>query len=333
MPSPEPGGSMRRREFITVLGGATVAWPVIARGQKAIPVVGFLHPGAPDISPFRLEDFHRGLSDAGIIAGRDVTIEYRWAEGRYERLPALAADLVRRKVAVIAAIGPATPVAKAATTTIPIVFLHGVDPVQMGLVDTLNRPGGNITGVTTIGNELAVKRLELLHALMPNAKAVATLVNPTNHSTKLQIANLQTAASALGVQLHVLEATTDADLEIAFTRLSELRPIGLVIDNDGFFLGRTERLAALSARNALPSVFQYRAFVAAGGLMSYGPNILESLRMTTSYIGRVLKGEKPGELPVVQPTGVELMINLKTAKALGITVPLSLLGRADAVIE
>jgi len=323
---------MRRRAFISLLGGAT-AWPVIARGQKSMLVVGFLHPGAPDISPFRLEDFHRGLSDAGIVTGRDVTIEYRWAEGRYERLPALAADLVRRKVAVIAAIGPASPVAKAATRTIPIVFLHGVDPVQMGLVDTLNRPGGNITGVTSIGNELAVKRLELLHALMPDAKAVATLVNPTNQSTKLQVMNLQTAASAIGVQLHVLEATTDADLEVAFTRLSELRPIGLVIDNDAFFLGRAERLAALTARAAVPSIFQYRAFVAAGGLMSYGPSIRESLRMMTSYISRVLKGEKPAELPVVQPTGVELMINLKTAKMLGLTVPTALLVRADEVIE
>ena len=322
-----------RREFITLLGGAAVAGPVIAHGQKAMPVVGFLHFGAPDISPFRLEDFHRGLSDAGIVVGRDVTIEYRWAEGRYERLPALAADLVRRNVAVIAAIGPATPVAKAATTTIPIVFLHGVDPVQMGLVDTLNRPVGNITGVTTIGNELAVKRLELLHALMPDAKAVATLVNPTNNSTKLQITNLQTTASAIGVQLHVLEATTDTDLEAAFTRLSELRPIGLVIDNDAFFLGRTERLAALTARGLLPSIFQYRAFVAAGGLMSYGPSILESLRMMTSYISRVLKGEKPAELPVAQPTGVELIINLKTAKMFGLTVPTALLLRADEVIE
>jgi ABC-type uncharacterized transport system substrate-binding protein len=323
---------VNRRGFITLLGGAA-AWPVIARGQKSMLVVGFLHPGAPNISPFRLEDFHRSLSDAGIVTGRDVTIEYRWAEGRYERLPALAADLVRRKVAVIAAIGPASPVAKAATTTIPIVFLHGVDPVQTGLVDTLNRPGGNITGVTSIGNELVVKRLELLHALMPYAKAVATLVNPTNQSTKLQVMNLQTAASAIGVQLHVLEATTDADLEVAFTRLSELRPIGLVIDNDAFFLGRAERLAALTARGAVPSIFQYRAFVAAGGLMSYGPSILESLRMMTSYISRVLKGEKPADLPVVQPTGVELMINLKTAKMLGLTVPTALLVRADEVIE
>jgi ABC-type uncharacterized transport system substrate-binding protein len=323
---------VNRRGFITLLGGAA-AWPVIARGQKSMLVVGFLHPGAPNISPFRLEDFHRSLSDAGIVTGRDVTIEYRWAEGRYERLPALAADLVRRKVAVIAAIGPASPVAKAATTTIPIVFLHGVDPVQTGLVDTLNRPGGNITGVTSIGNELVVKRLELLHALMPYAKAVATLVNPTNQSTKLQVMNLQTAASAIGVQLHVLEATTDADLEVAFTRLSELRPIGLVIDNDAFFLGRAERLAALTARGAVPSIFQYRAFVAAGGLMSYGPSILESLRMMTSYISRVLKGEKPADLPVVQPTGVELMINLKTAKMLGLTVPIALLLRADEVIE
>jgi ABC-type uncharacterized transport system substrate-binding protein len=323
---------VNRRGFITLLGGAA-AWPVIARGQKSMLVVGFLHPGAPNISPFRLEDFHRSLSDAGIVTGRDVTIEYRWAEGRYERLPALAADLVRRKVAVIAAIGPASPVAKAATTTIPIVFLHGVDPVQTGLVDTLNRPGGNITGVTSIGNELVVKRLELLHALMPYAKAVATLVNPTNQSTKLQVMNLQTAASAIGVQLHVLEATTDADLEVACTRLSELRPIGLVIDNDAFFLGRAERLAALTARGAVPSIFQYRAFVAAGGLMSYGPSILESLRMMTSYISRVLKGEKPADLPVVQPTGVELMINLKTAKMLGLTVPTALLVRADEVIE
>jgi len=192
---------MKRRDFMTLLGGAAVGWPLSAGAQQsAQPVIGFLHFGAPDISPFRLEDFHRGLSDAGIVAGRDVTIEYRWAEGRYERLPALAADLVRRKVAVIAAIGPATPVAKAATTTIPIVFLHGVDPVQMGLVDTLNRPGGNITGVTSIGNELAAKRLELLHAFMPDAKAVATLVNPTNQSTKLQVMNLQSTIPAPAAQ-------------------------------------------------------------------------------------------------------------------------------------
>ena len=254
MCDPEPGGGHEAAGIFSVfLVARPSLWPVIARGQKAMPVVGFLHPGAPDISAFRLEEFHRGLSDAGIVAGRDVTIEYRWAEGRYERLPALAADLVHRKVAVIAAIGPAAPVAKAATTTIPIVFLHGVDPVQMGLVNTLNRPGGNINGRHHDRQRAGGQAARTCR--YADAERQSSGYAGQSHQSLHQIANCKFAdrTSAIGVQLHVLEATTDADLEVAFTRVSELRPIGLVIDNDGFFLGRTERLAALTARGALPS--------------------------------------------------------------------------------
>ena len=266
---------------------------------------------------------------------KTVAIEYRWTEGRYDRLPELAADLVRRRVAVIVASGglPSPLAAKAATTTIPVVFAIGVDPVEVGLVASLNRPGGNLTGVTNLNTELVPKRLELLHVLLPSATVVAALVNPSNPNAEVQSRDLQAAARTLGLQMHVLHASTERDFDTAFTDLIRLRAGALVIGTDGFFPSRSEQLAALSARRAVPAIFQYPEFTAAGGLMSYGGSDTDMFRLAGGYAGRILKGEKPAELPVQQSSKVELIVNLKTAKALGLTVPLSLLGRADEVIE
>jgi putative ABC transport system substrate-binding protein len=319
-----------------LLGGAA-AWPLAAEAQQpAMPVIGFLSSASPDVYAIRLRAFHQGLRETGFIEGQNVAIEYRWAEGQNNRLPALAGELVHRQVAVIVSAGgtPSAVAAKAATATIPIVFGVGVDPVKVGLVGSLNRPGGNLTGVTNLNEELGPKRLELLHELLPRATIFAVLVDPTSPDLAKGFSrNLQAAAGALGLQLHVLQASTESDFDKVFATLVQLRAGGLVIMPDVFFNARSEKLAALTVRYAVPSVFLYREFAAAGGLMSYGGSETEYYRLVGTYAGRVLKGDKPADLPVQQSTKVELIINLRTAKALGLTIPLPLLGRADEVIE
>ena len=328
---------MRRREFFIVLGGALANWPLAARAQQpAMPVIGFLGSETPALWASRLQGFRQGLSEAGFAEGRNVTIEYRWAEGHTDRLPALVADLVRRQVTVIAATGGTAVAlaAKAANTKIPIVFNVATDPVALGLVASLNRPGGNLTGATSLSVQVGSKRLQLLRELLPTATVVALLVNPTNATlAETQSRDLQAAARTLGLQLHVLHASTEADFDTAFVKLVQLRASGLVIGTDLFFNTRSEQLAALTVRHAVPTVFQYREFVAAGGLMSYGGSIADPYRLVGVYTGRILKGEKPADLPIQQATKVELFINFKTAKALGLTVPKSLLSRAEEVVE
>jgi putative ABC transport system substrate-binding protein len=330
---------VKRREFITLIGGVAASpllRPLAARAQQPpMPVIGFLHSASPDSVAHQMRAFIQGLSEASYTDGQTVAIEYRWADGQYDRLPVLAADLVRRRVTVIATTGgnASALAAKAATATIPIVFFSGVDPVEAGLVASLNRPGGNITGVTSLGVELGPKRLELLHELLPTATVIAALGNPTNLSTETQIRNLRAAARTLGLELHELHASTEREIDAAFATLARLRARALVIAPDGYLNSRSEQLAALTLRHAVPTIYTYREFAAAGGLMSYGGSDTDSYRQVGVYAGRILKGEKPADLPVQQSTKVELIINLKTAKALGITVPLSLLGRADEVIE
>jgi putative tryptophan/tyrosine transport system substrate-binding protein len=324
---------VKRREFITLLGGAAT-WPLAARAQQQMPVIGFLNGASPDGYAPYLAAFLQGLKEAGYVEGRNVAIEYRWAEGQYDRLPALVGDLVHRQVSVIAATStPANLVAKAATSTIPIVFTTASDPVQIGLVASMSRPGGNVTGVTQLNVELGPKLLELAHELVPTATLVALLVNPSNPSAETLTRNLQAAALTLGLKLHVLRASTEAEIDDVFTAFLHQRAGVLVIGTDAFFNSRTERLAALTVRHSVPAIYQYGEFTAAGGLMSYGGSITDSYRLAGGYTGRILMGEKPADLPVQQATKVELIINLKTAKALGLTVPLSLLGRADEVIE
>jgi putative ABC transport system substrate-binding protein len=328
---------MRRREFITVLGGAAAAWPLTAFAQQSVmPVIGFFSSASHEVYAIRLRAFHQGLKDTGYVEGQNVAIEYRWADGQYDRLSALAAELVHRQVDVIVAGGgtPSAVAAKAATATIPIVFAVSVDPVKIGLVASLNRPGGNVTGITNLNVEVGPKRLELLRELMPTATVVALLVNPTSPSiAEGFLRALQPAARALGLELHVLNASTDRDFDRVFANVVQLRADALVISPDVFFNTRSERLAMLSLRHVVPAIYEYRPFVAAGGLIGYGSDEVEYYRLVGTYTGRVLKGEKPADLPVVQSTKVELLLNLKTAKALGITVPLPLLGRADEVVE
>ena len=328
---------MRRREFITLVGGAA-AWPLAARAQQAVrmPVIGFLGSESADLWALPLRALRQGLSETGYVEGRNAAIEYRWAEGRNDRLPVLAAELVRHQVNVIVAPGstPAALAAKRATAVIPIVFDTAVDPVEAGLVASLNRPGSNLTGVTTLGIELGPKRLEILHELVPTATTVAVLVNPTNPTlVEPTIKDLQTAARALGLQLHILHASTERDFDAVFATLAQLRVGALVIGADPFFTGRTEQLAAFALRHAMPAVYQSRPFAAAGGLISYGIGPVDLFYQVGVYAGRILKGEKPSDLPVQQVTRVELIINLKTAKTLGLTVPPSLVARADEVIE
>jgi putative tryptophan/tyrosine transport system substrate-binding protein len=325
-----------RREFITLLGGAA-AWPLAARGQQpAMPVIGLLSTESPDPLADRVRSFRQGLSEAGYVEGQNVLIEYRWADGHNDRLPELAADLVKRRVAVIAAPGSTLGAlsAKGATTTILIVFLTGADPVAAGLVHSLSRPGGNVTGITTLNVETVPKRLELLHELLPAATTMALLVNPTNTAlAEPTTRELQGAAGKLGLAIHVLHASSERDFDSAFTSLSQIRASALVIGVDQFFNSRIEQLAALTLRYQVPAIHGDREFAAAGGLMSYGVKLSDVYRLSGVYTGRILNGDKPADLPVLQSTKVELFINLKTATALGVTIPLPLLGRAEEVIE
>jgi len=326
---------MQRREFITLLGGAAAAWPLTAQAQQPLPVIGFLNSSSPDGYAPMASAFRQGLKETGYVDGHNVAIEYRWAEGRNDRLPSFVADLVQRKVNVIAATTTAAALAaKAATTTIPIVFETTADPVQLGLVASLNRPGGNVTGVTQTNMEIAPKRLELLHELVPTASVMALLVNPTDPAlAESATKELQEAASILGLKLHVMQASTDRDFDAVFAKLIQLRAGGLVIGSDPFFTSRSQQLAKLTVDHAVPAVYQFREFAVAGGLLSYGAAITDAYRLAGNYTGRVLRGDKPADLPVQQATKVEMIINLKTAKALGLNVPNPLIGRADEVIE
>jgi putative tryptophan/tyrosine transport system substrate-binding protein len=326
--------SMKRRDFITLLGSAA-AWPVAAGAQQpGLPVIGFLSTESLEISRDQVAAFRQGLSEAGYVEGQNVTIEYRWAEGQAERLTVLATDLVRRRVAVIATLtNVATVAAKAATTAIPIVFTIGGDPVKMGLVGSLNRPGGSITGVSFLSTGTAAKRLELLHEVAPNAAVVAALINPANPQAEADTKEAQEAADILGLQLQALNTSTQGDIDMAFATLVQRHARALVIEGDPLFATRLKQLVVLTARHAIPAIFPGREFPDAGGLMSYGASRTDALRVAGLYSGRILKGEKPADLPVQQSTKVELVINLKTAKALGLTVSREMQLIADDVVE
>jgi putative ABC transport system substrate-binding protein len=325
---------MNRRELMLLLGGAVAAWPLAARAQqKAMPVIGFLGSTSPGTFAPLLAAFHQGLGESGYVEGQSVAIEYRWAEGRYDRLPALAADLVGRKVDVIAAPSiPSALAAKSATSTIPIVFNVG-DAFERGLVASLARPGGNLTGVSLMNVELMPKRLELLSELVPQARVIALLVNPNNANTESIIKDVEEAAYARGVQLHGLKASTESEMDAAFATLVQLRVGAFVVGGDPFFNSRRDQLVALASRHGVPAIYALREFAEAGGLMSYAPSLTAALRLAGTYAGKILKGAKPADLPVQQPTTFELVINLNTAKALGLTVPPSILARANEVIE
>jgi len=326
---------MKRREFVTLLGGAA-AWPLAAYAQQAaMPLIGFLNAASPQPYARMLSAFLKGLGERGYIEDHNVKIEYRWAKGDVNLLPALAADLVHRKAAVIAATGtPAALAAKAATETIPIVFETGSDPIQLGLIASLSRPGGNVTGITQLGVEVAPKRLEVLNELVPMAKIIALLIDPTDPVSEKTRQGVQAAAQRLGLELHVLNVSTERDLDTVFAKLVPLRAGGLVISGGQFFNSRGKELASRALQHAVPTIFPYRDVAAdAGGLMSYGASLTDAYRLAGIYTGRVLKGENPADLPVQQATKVELIINLETAKTLGITVPLPLIGRADEIIE
>ena len=326
-----------RRQFITLIGSAAAAWPLAARAQQpTMPVIGFLGTDSPELYAFRLRAFREGLRETGYVEGGNVAFEYRWAEGHSDRFPALLAELVSLKVNLIGAFAGNSPAvaAKAATATIPILFAIGGDPVAVGLVASLSRPGGNITGVATLSVELGAKRLEVLHELVPTTSSIALLVNPTDPANADPLSrDLQVAARTRGVELHILHASTESDFDTVFASLRQLRPSALVIGGDPIFNSRTQLLTALSARHAVPTIYPYREYVTAGGLVSYGDSLRDSYRLVGIYAGRILKGEKPADLPVQQSTKIEMIINLTTAKAIGLTIPLSLLGRADEVIE
>lgn len=323
---------MRRREFTTLLGGAAVAWPIAARTQQQ-PVIGFLSSRSAIDSAPQVAAFRQALSEAGYVEGQTVGIDYRWADGRYDRLPALAADLVGRRVAVIFASGPAAHVAKAATTTIPILFLSGEDPVKFGLVSSLNKPGGNITGVTTFNAVIGSKRFQLLQELVPNAAVIALLINPNFPSAGSETREAQDFARAAKRELIVLNASTEGEIDAAFAALAPHHVGALLVTGDPFFVSRRNKIVALAARYAVPTIYVQREFVAAGGLIGYGTSLTDAYRQAGVYAGRILKGTKPADLPVMRPTKFELTINLKTAKALTLTIPASLLAQASEVIE
>jgi len=335
---------MRRREFITLVGGSVAAGALAARAQQStMPVIGFLNSASPSEWAHLVAAFKKGLNEAGYSEGQNVAIEYRWAEGQYDRLPVLATELVRRPVAVLVATGGSISAlaAKTATATIPIVFNSGTDPVKLGLVASLDRPGGNATGVSVLTTELGRKRLELLRELVPNAKVIAVLLNPSylTHpagvpsGAVIQARDVEAVARAVGQQVLLLNANHERDIDAAFATLVEQRVGALLVGSDPFFFGRRNQLAALAARHVIPAIYEWREFAEAGGLMSYGPSVADAYRLVGVYTGKILKGAKPADLPVQQPTKVELVINLKTAKALGLTIPPTLLTRADELIE
>ena len=326
---------MRRREFITLLGGAAAVWPLVARAQQpAMAVVGFMNVGTLKGDEHLQAAFRKGVNETGYTEGQNVTIEYHWADGHPDRLPGLVADLVRRRVNVIAATStPAAVAAKGATAIIPIVFETAGDPVKLGLVASLNRPGGNVTGVTQLSSELVSKRLGLLHDLIPTATTIGLLVNPTDPRAESQTREMQEAAHALGLKIHAVNASTESEFSTAFAMLSELKVGALLVGTGSLFTYRREELVALAARQRLPAIYQYREYAAAGGLISYGTSITDAYRQAGIYTCRVLKGEKPADMPVMRPTKFELVINLKTAKTLGLIIPSGVLAIADEVIE
>jgi putative tryptophan/tyrosine transport system substrate-binding protein len=327
---------MNRREFITLLGGAAAAWPLAARAQQPeMPVVGFLNSGSSDTFAPLVAGFREGLREAGYVEGRNVAIDFRWSEGQYDRLPALAADLVRRRVAIIVVSGGAVSAlaAKAATSTIPVLFVIGDDPIKFGLVPSLNRPGGNITGITLFISTLMAKRFELLSEVMPVASAICLLVNPKNPNAETDAKDMESAARVSGRELRVLNASTESEIDSAFKTIVEQRAGALLLGTDPFFYSRRNKFLVLAARHGIPAIYFAREFATAGGLMSYGPSFVSEWHQAGVYAGRILKGDKPSDLPVLQPTKFEFLINLKTAKALGLEIPPTLLALANEVIE